>query len=69
MSLAALGCAGVIATEGAGILNWSLEGLARLRERGRFEVPEVIESATQGWKESNDVAAMFVDECCQRGMT
>ena len=41
----------VIATEGAGILNWSLEGLARLKERGRFEVPAVIESATQGWKE------------------
>ena len=56
-----------VATEGAGILNWSLVGLARLRERGRFEVPAAIESATQGWKESNDVAAMFVAECCQRG--
>src|SRR5215211_4040991 len=56
-----------IATEGAGILNWSLVGLARLKERGRFEVPATIESATQEWKESNDVATMFVTECCQRG--
>ena len=56
-----------IATEGAGILVWALDGLARLKERGRFEVPAVIESATQGWKEANDVAAMFVAERCERG--
>lgn len=28
-----------IKAEGAGILNWALEGLHRLRERGRFEAP------------------------------
>ena len=56
-----------IMAEGAGILNWSLEGLTRLKKRGRFEVPETVQSATQEWKESNDVAAMFVAERCQVG--
>lgn len=56
-----------IAAEGAGILVWALDGLARLKERGRFEVPAAVEGATRGWKESNDVAAMFVAERCASG--
>ena len=56
-----------IATEGAGILNWGLEGLVRLKERGRFEVPGTVRGATREWKESNDVAAMFVAERCDTG--
>jgi putative DNA primase/helicase len=53
-----------IRAEGAGILNWALEGLHRLRERGHFEVPESVERATAHFKEANDVPALFVDECC-----
>lgn len=53
-----------IASEGPGILNWALEGLRRLRQRGRFEVPEAIQAATDSFQESNDVAAMFVEERC-----
>lgn len=54
-----------IKLEGAGILNWALEGLDRLRQRGRFEVPEVVKDATARWRELNDVPAMFVSDECE----
>jgi len=53
-----------IATEGAGILNWALEGLRRLRERGYFEVPAGVEDATEQFREHNDVPALFVEDRC-----
>ena len=53
-----------IKAEAPGILNWALEGLRRLRERGRFELPEVVQNATEGFHEANDVPAMFVREAC-----
>ena len=53
-----------IKQEGAGILNWALIGLHRLRERGRFEVPGSVRAATEEFKLVNDVPAMFVREAC-----
>jgi len=53
--------------EGAGILNWALDGLARLRDRGRFEIPESVQEATQHFRETNDIPAVFVAECCLVG--
>jgi putative DNA primase/helicase len=53
-----------IAHEGPGILNWALEGLRRLRQRGRFEIPKAVQSATDSFRESNDVVAAFVEERC-----
>ena len=50
---------------GAGILNWALDGLDRLKARGRFEVPASISSATEEFKEHNDVPALFLEEACQ----
>jgi len=35
-----------IATEGAGILNWALDGLARLNDRKRFDIPHCVQDAT-----------------------
>jgi putative DNA primase/helicase len=52
--------------EGAGILNWALEGLRRLRGRGRFDVPEIIQRATEEFRETNDIPALFVEERCNR---
>jgi putative DNA primase/helicase len=57
-----------IETEGAGILNWALEGLRRLRERGHFEVPAGVEDATKQFRENNDVPALFVEDRCLRGV-
>jgi len=53
--------------EGAGVLNWALVGLERLRERGRFEVPDAVKDATARWQETNDVPALFVAEVCTIG--
>jgi len=53
--------------EGAGILNWSLEGLRRLNERGYFEVPEGIQDATRQFRTNNDVPALFVEDRCVKG--
>jgi putative DNA primase/helicase len=56
-----------IETEGAGILNWALEGLRRLKERGQFEIPAGVEDATKQFRENNDVPALFIDDRCVRG--
>lgn len=53
-----------IRDEGPGILNWALEGLARLRERGRLVFPASVVDATEQFQLSNDLPAQFVDECC-----
>jgi putative DNA primase/helicase len=53
-----------IRKEGAGILNWALEGLERLRERGHFEMPEAVREATEQFHLANDVPKMFVEEAC-----
>lgn len=56
-----------IEREGAGILNWALEGLARLRTRGHFATPESIREATNDFQTKNDVAALFLADACARG--
>lgn len=53
--------------EAAGILNWALIGLDRLRQRGRFDVPQCVQAATADFRESNDIPAMFVGEMCLTG--
>lgn len=56
-----------IRSEGAGILNWSLEGLARLHERGHLLVPEAVRQATEEFEKSNDLPSMFVEDECKVG--
>jgi putative DNA primase/helicase len=56
-----------IEQEGAGILNWALEGLWRLKERGHFEVPAGVEDATKQFRENNDVPALFIEDRCIQG--
>lgn len=56
-----------IAKEGAGILNWALAGLARLRERGRFAPPLEVTEATATFKNTNDIPGVFVADCCLTG--
>jgi putative DNA primase/helicase len=55
-----------IKKEGAGILNWALEGLERLRNRGNFAVPTKVEQDTEEFRQSNDVPGLFVAEKCIR---
>jgi putative DNA primase/helicase len=56
-----------VKTEAPGILNWALEGLTRLEERGRFEWPRSVTVATEAFQMSNDLPAQFVDEMCETG--
>jgi putative DNA primase/helicase len=57
-----------IKIEGAGILNWALDGLDRLRNRGCFEIPESVKRAINDFKTSNDVSLQFIaDECILDG--
>ncbi len=57
----------IIKTEGAGILNWSLDGLNRLQTRGSLLVPGSVVAATQEFQSSNDVPALYVAENCNTG--
>jgi P4 family phage/plasmid primase-like protien len=49
-----------IREEGAGILNWALDGLERLIDRGYFDFPETVISATKEFKDHSDVPGIFV---------
>jgi putative DNA primase/helicase len=51
-----------IATEGAGILNWALVGLERLRLRGKFFIPKSVQDATREFQDRNDIAKLFLEE-------
>lgn len=51
-----------IKTEGAGILNWALEGLDRLRTRGKFVIPQSVVEATEDFKEHNDIVKQFLED-------
>lgn len=50
----------LVKQEGPGILNWALEGLKRLRERGRFDAPQCVLDTTTQFKERNDKPALFL---------
>lgn len=51
-----------------GILNWALEGLKRLRERGRFVQPASGAEAIHELEELSSPASAFVSECCRVGL-
>lgn len=53
--------------EGSGILNWALDGLVRLRARGGFEIPPCVTEATDLFKQTNDVPAVFMEEMLEVG--
>ena len=54
-----------IMTEGPGILNWALDGLARLQQCGDFAVPIEVQKASLDFKAANDIPAIFLAECCE----
>lgn len=56
-----------IKNERAGILNWALIGLDRLRKRGRFEIPQCVKDATAEFESTNDVPALYVADNCMVG--
>lgn len=51
-----------VKTEGAGILNWALDGLDRIKKRGKFSPPACVINATREFQEKNDVPALFLED-------
>ncbi|HYH64403.1 MAG TPA: phage/plasmid primase, P4 family [Urbifossiella sp.] len=45
-----------------GILNWALDGLGRLRGRGRFELPQACMALAAGHRLDSDPIRQFLDE-------
>jgi putative DNA primase/helicase len=53
-----------ISQEAAGILNWAIEGLLRLSNRGEFLIPQTVEDETNQFQTASDNAAEFVADKC-----
>lgn len=53
----------VFGIEGPGILNWALEGLARLLERGEYDPPQFVKDALQSFKDDNNPVGEFARGC------
>lgn len=51
-----------VKTEGAGILNWALDGFDRLKNRGKFAPPPSVINATKDFQEKNDIPAIFLQD-------
>ncbi|MBW2674712.1 MAG: bifunctional DNA primase/polymerase [Deltaproteobacteria bacterium] len=51
-----------LTSELSGILNFALEGLKRLRERGDFEIKETLADAAEFWRKQSDSLYWFVSE-------
>ena len=48
--------------ESAGILNWAILGLARLRRRGFYDIPESVATALQHFKDENNPVGEWARE-------
>jgi putative DNA primase/helicase len=58
---------GKLAGELPGILNWSLDGLARLEENERFTEPKSSEDAAIALLDQASPMSAFVRDCCEVG--
>lgn len=52
-----------------GILNWALDGLDRLRDRGRFEQPHASQTAIRELEDLGSPIGAFIRDMCQTGPT
>lgn len=56
---------GKLMAELPGILNWALDGLHRLSERGRFTVPASGQVIAQQMEESSNPVRTFLEDLCE----
>ena len=61
--------AGRLTAEMPGILNWALDGLARLDQAGRITEPPSSLEAVTTMQDTASPTSAFVRECCQTGPT
>jgi len=55
----------IVATELPGVANWACEGLRRIVERRRFEVPDELLEARQEFEEENNPVVTWMKECIE----
>ena len=53
-------------TEGAGILNWALDGLRQWQRHG-LQVPKKIDAATTAYRDEMDIIGEWIGEHCDTG--
>lgn len=51
---------------GMSIVNWALVGLARLRARGRFDIPPALIASRELYRTQSDITLGFLEECYDR---
>jgi len=56
-----------LASEMPGILNWALDGLARLKRQGCFTEPPSSREAVTTMQDTASPTSAFVRECCETG--
>lgn len=59
----------IAAMEGPGILNWALDGLDRLRARGRYDPPASIREANKRFRDDNNPVAAWMSSAIERDPT
>src|SRR5207249_5745980 len=59
------GLTDALLTELPGILNWALDGLDRLTERGRFVQPESSKETMQELEDLASPMKAFLRDCCE----
>jgi hypothetical protein len=55
----------VLIEEKSGLLNWALIGLARLRERGHFELPQEVQDDLHAMRLESNIVAGFLEDCVE----
>ena len=50
--------------ESPGILVWAVQGCLEWRKNG-FNRPEIVENATNQYRDNMDVVKRFINECCE----
>jgi phage/plasmid-associated DNA primase len=56
----------IVEREGAGILNWAIEGLTSLLQKGSYDLPGAVQSATQRFKDDNNPVSEWARTAIQR---
>lgn len=59
----------IFASEGSGILNWALDGLRKLLERGSYDLPTSVRMAVQRFKDDNNPVGEWARLTIRRSLT
>lgn len=55
----------VLASEMSGVLNWALEGMRRIDDRGSYDLPDQLSESLEDFGRDTNVLASFFEECVE----